>query len=418
MKSLQMSLMVVVFAILLAPVALAQQYQILRAEYGADSRWVDVTQRLKSIASSNTSFRMGNSTFGVDPAPGVVKMLRITARSLQGGGNRTFEYREGSTVDGAQFSGWNGGNWGDGNSGNWGGGNGGNVGWGEYRILRAEYGADNRWADVTQQLRRIASSDATFRMGNSTFGIDPAPGVVKTLRIVARSPGERDRTFEYREGSTVDGAQFSGWNGGNWGDGNGGNWGGGNGGNGGNVGWGEYRILRAEYGADNRWADVTQQLRRIASSDATFRMGNSTFGIDPAPGVIKTLRIMARRPGERNRTFEYREGSTVDGAQFSGWNRGDWGYGDGDRDNSNYNNRGDLRIIQASYGAGNRNVDVTRQLQGLADRGSLRISISNDSMGVGDPAPGIRKELRVVYQYRGRQQRATVRENDTLNIPD
>jgi hypothetical protein len=39
-------------------------------------------------------------------------------------------------------------------------------------------------------------------------------------------------------------------------------------------------------------------------------------------------------------------------------------------------------------------------------------------MGVGDPAPGIRKELRVVYQYRGRQQRATVRENDTLNIPD
>jgi hypothetical protein len=379
---------------------------------------VDVTQRLKSIASSNTSFRMGNSTFGVDPAPGVVKMLRITARSLQGGGNRTFEYREGSTVDGAQFSGWNGGNWGDGNSGNWGGGNGGNVGWGEYRILRAEYGADNRWADVTQQLRRIASSDATFRMGNSTFGIDPAPGVVKTLRIVARRPGERDRTFEYREGSTVDGAQFSGWNGGNWGDGNGGNWGGGNGGNGGNVGWGEYRILRAEYGADNRWADVTQQLRRIASSDATFRMGNSTFGIDPAPGVIKTLRIMARRPGERNRTFEYREGSTVDGAQFSGWNRGDWGYGDGDRDNSNYNNRGDLRIIQASYGAGNRNVDVTRQLQGLADRGSLRISISNDSMGVGDPAPGIRKELRVVYQYRGRQQRATVRENDTLNIPD
>jgi hypothetical protein len=321
MKSLQMSLMGVVFAILLAPVALAQQYQILRAEYGADSRWVDVTQRLKSIASSNTSFRMGNSTFGVDPAPGVVKMLRITARSLQGGGNRTFEYREGSTVDGAQFSGWNGGNWGDGNSGNWGGGNGGNVGWGEYRILRAEYGADNRWADVTQQLRRIASSDATFRMGNSTFGIDPAPGVVKTLRIVARRPGERDRTFEYREGSTVDGAQFSGWNGGNWGDGNGGNWGGGNGGNGGNVGWGEYRILRAEYGADNRWADVTQQLRRIASSDATFRMGNSTFGIDPAPGVIKTLRIMARRPGERNRTFEYREGSTVDGAQFSGWSR-------------------------------------------------------------------------------------------------
>jgi hypothetical protein len=39
-------------------------------------------------------------------------------------------------------------------------------------------------------------------------------------------------------------------------------------------------------------------------------------------------------------------------------------------------------------------------------------------MGVGDPAPGIRKELSVVYEYRGRQRRATVRENDMLHISD
>jgi hypothetical protein len=409
MRSLRMSLMVALFAILLSTVALAQQYQIVRAEYGADSRWVDVTQQLKRIASSNATFRMGNSTFGVDPAPGVVKTLRILARSPQMGGTRTFEYREGSTVDGSLFAGWNGGDWG-------GGGGGGNVGWGEYRIIRAEYGADNRWVDVTQQLRRIASTDATFRMGNSTFGIDPAPGVVKTLRIIASRPGERERTFEDREASTVDGAQFSGWGGGNWGGG-GGNWGGGGGG----VGWGEYRIIRAEYGADNRWADVTQQLRRIASTDATFRMGNSTFGIDPAPGVVKTLRILARRPGERDRTFEYREGSTVDGAQFSGWGGGNWGYGDGNNNNynNNYdNNRGDVRIIQARYGLGNRSVDVTRQLQSLVDSRGLNISVDNDSMGVGDPAPGIRKELSVVYEYRGRQRRATVRENDMLHISD
>jgi hypothetical protein len=292
-------------------------------------------------------------------------------------------------------------------------------GWGEYRIIRAEYGAYTLCEVVTQQIRLICSTYATFRMGNSTFGIDPAPGVVKTLRIIASRPGERERTFEYREGSTVDGAQFSGWGGGNWGGGggNGGNWGGGGGG----AGWGEYRIIRAEYGADNRWADVTQQLRRIASTDATFRMGNSTFGIDPAPGVVKTLRILARRPGERDRTFEYREGSTVDGAQFSGWGGGNWGYGDGNNNNynNNYdNNRGDVRIIQARYGLGNRSVDVTRQLQSLVDSRGLNISVDNDSMGVGDPAPGIRKELSVVYEYRGRQRRATVRENDMLHISD
>ena len=399
MKFLRNSLIVVFFAVLYSSAAAAQQYQILRAEYGADNRWVDVTQQLKRIASSNSSFRMGNSTFGVDPAPGVVKTLRILARSSSGGGNRTFEYREGSTVDGSQFSGWSGGDWG-------GGGDNG-YGRGDYRIIRAEYGADNRWADVTQQLRRIASTDATFRMGNSTFGIDPAPGVVKTLRILARRPGERDRTFEYREGSTVDGAQFAGWSGGDWGGG-GDNWYPG--------GRGEYRIIRAEYGADNRWADVTQQLRRIASTDETFRMGNSTFGIDPAPGVVKTLRILARRPGEGNRTFEYREGSTVDGAQFTGWRGGDWGHGDWGGGNDN--DRGDLRIIQAYYGIGNQNVDVTRRLQSQINSGILSMIVNNDSMGVGDPVPGVRKEVTVVYQYRGRERRVTVRENDTLNIPE
>jgi hypothetical protein len=54
-------------------------------------------------------------------------------------------------------------------------------------------------------------------MGNSTFGIDPDPGEVKTLRIYTRGPDGRDRMFEYREGSTVDGSQFRGWGEGNWG---------------------------------------------------------------------------------------------------------------------------------------------------------------------------------------------------------
>lgn len=77
-------LIVSLFAVFAASAAFAQQYQIIRAEYGADTRWVDVTQKLKQIASSDSSFRMGNSTFGVDPAPGVVKTLRILARSTSG----------------------------------------------------------------------------------------------------------------------------------------------------------------------------------------------------------------------------------------------------------------------------------------------------------------------------------------------
>jgi hypothetical protein len=88
---------------------------------------------------------------------------------------------------------------------------------------------------------------------------------------------------------------------------------------------GAYLILNAQYGTPEHHVDVTNQLKQIARQDRLFRMGNSTFGIDPDHGRIKFLRIYARGPDGQERMFEYREGSTVDGAQFRGWGRGDWG---------------------------------------------------------------------------------------------
>jgi hypothetical protein len=210
-KTLQLSIALTVFAIVSAVGAAAQQYEILRADYGHGNQRVDVTQRLREIARSDTRFRMGNSTFGVDPAPGRKKTLRIIARGAYGK-TRTFEYQEGSTVDGAQFSGWSGGNWGGG------GGSPGNGDSGDFLILSARYGTPRNNIDVTQRLRELARADRTFRMGNSTFGTDPDPGQVKTLRIYARGPNGRERMFEYREGSVVDGSQFRGWGRGDWGN--------------------------------------------------------------------------------------------------------------------------------------------------------------------------------------------------------
>jgi len=201
---------------------------------------------------------------------------------------------------------------------------------GQYQILGARYGTASRNVDVTQRLRELASEDRSFRMGNSTFGVDPDPGHVKTLRIYARGHHGHTRTFEYREGSTVDGSLFTGWSGGNWG---GGDWHGEwnseerewNGSNGDNGDSGQYHILGARYGTSRRNVDVTQRLKELASQDRSFRMGNSTFGVDPDPGHVKTLRIYARGRDEGNRTFEYREGSVVDGSMFAGWGSGNWG---------------------------------------------------------------------------------------------
>jgi hypothetical protein len=222
------------------------------------------------------------------------------------------------------FRSWRRGDWGNGGwSGNWNGeGNGGDAG--QFVILSAQYGSERAHVDVTERLKELARADLQFRMGNRTFGVDPDPGVVKTLRIYARGPNGREQMFEYREGSVVDGAQFRGWGRGDWGAGGwSGNWNGG--GNGGDAGL--FVILSAQYGTERRHVDVTERLKELARADQQFRMGNRSFGVDPDPGVMKTLRIYARGPNGRERMFEYREGSVVDGAQFRSWGRGDWGNG-------------------------------------------------------------------------------------------
>lgn len=84
-------------------------------------------------------------------------------------------------------------------------------------------------------------------------------------------------------------------------------------------------ILSAVYGTRRRHVDVTDRLKDLARTDRTFMMGNGTFGTDPAPGRVKALRIYARGPNGQERMFEFREGTLVDGSQFRGWGRGDWG---------------------------------------------------------------------------------------------
>src|ERR1700750_3120478 len=68
---------------------------------------------------------------------------------------------------------------------------------GQYVIISAQYGTAAHHVDVTAKLKEIARRDRTVRMGNSTFGVDPDPGHVKTLRIYARGPRGEERMFEY-----------------------------------------------------------------------------------------------------------------------------------------------------------------------------------------------------------------------------
>jgi hypothetical protein len=291
---------------------------------------------------------------------------------------------------------------------------------GQWQILEARYGTAERNIDVTQALRNLAQKDSSFHITNKTFGNDPDPGVVKTLRIYARGPGGATRTFEYLENDIVEGTTFTGWSGGNWGQGG---W---------NEGWGsqghdshgdrgEWQILEARYGTARRNIDVTQTLRNLAQKDSSFHVTNKTLGNDPDPGVVKTLRIYARGPGGATRTFEYGEDQVVMGTMFTGWSSGSWGQGGWNSGWGHDSGSGappdGVTIVSAQYGEGPDRRDVTYRLRTMVRNGRISIRVNNDTMG-SDPAPGRPKILWVTYHAGGRgQQQTKVYENTQLTLP-
>jgi cell fate (sporulation/competence/biofilm development) regulator YlbF (YheA/YmcA/DUF963 family) len=297
---------------------------------------------------------------------------------------------------------------------------------GEYVILSAQYGTDQNHVDVTNRLKELARSDRSFVMGNNTFGVDPDYGRVKVLRIYARGPEGRERMFEFREGSVVDGSQFRGWGRGDWGNG----------------GWsgrwelasdndrdrdrdeGQFVILSAQYGTNERHVDVTQRLRELARHDRTFVMGNTTFGVDPDYGRVKVLRIYARGPHGHERMFEFREGSVVDGSMFRGWGGGDWGRGgwsgrweggaDYDRDDARGRDEGQFVILSAQYGTRRHHIDVTDRLKDIA-RSDRTFVMNNNTFGT-DPDYGRPKALRIYAQGPdGRERMFEFRENSLVD---
>ena len=302
---------------------------------------------------------------------------------------------------------------------------------GSYQILGARYGTLESNVDVTDRLRQLARSDRSFRVTNEVFGADPDRGRTKALRIYARGRDGGTRTFEYREGATVDGSQFIGWQRGSWGQG------------GRNQGWqgndgrynrgrddGELSILQAIYGTPERHVDVTQRLRELARNDRAIQLTNSTFGVDPHPYRTKTLRIYVRDRDGQTQLLEFAEGKTIDGARFSGWAGGNWG-----RDGWNggwlgvvnpggypqgggyyRDQRNALEVLNAVYGAEGRMVDVTGALRSIVRDDRLEVRVTNDLCRC-DPAPRVTKTLWVTYSVGGRQQQASVREGDDLVLP-
>lgn len=289
---------------------------------------------------------------------------------------------------------------------------------GEFVILHARYGTERGSVDVTGRLRELARQDRRIRLTNDLFGVDPDPGHQKTLRIFARDRGGHERQFDYRERDWVEGGQFVGWRRGNWGESDwSGGWQGQDGRRGGGRDDGEFVIQYATYGASGRDVDVTDRLRELARRDQRVRLTNDLFGVDPYPGQTKILRIFARDRSGQERILEYREYGTIDGHQFIGWGRGDWGHGGrGGRDDYGPA-RGRLVIERASYGGEGRWVDVTQAVRAQVRGERFEAEVRNELFGF-DPLPGQRKVLAVTYRWGYEPARTVrVRERDVIRVP-
>ena len=347
--------------------------RITRASYGARGRALDVTDLLNSrIAGDRLSLPINNDTMGGDPAQDTRKTLTVwyslggsdLQTSVDEGGILNLPPRSESS-GGEPFSG--------------------ELSRAEppraersLQILRADYGAENRFADVTALLSsRVRDGQLSLPVNNDTMGGDPADEHRKTLSVWYVEDG-RPANVVVSEGSYLNLPAENGYFSGN------------------------LRIMRAQYGADFRYVDVTDRLNALIQGDQLrLRVNNNSMGGDPATDRRKRLTVVYIFDGQEFRT-RVNEKDVLNLP------------GDGNR-------RDDfaaepLRILHATYGFGNQRVDVTARVGALVNGNQLQFQVSNASLG-GDPAVGQHKWLKVIYLWHGIRYETSAPEHGTLAIP-
>ncbi|HVA18077.1 MAG TPA: DUF3395 domain-containing protein [Candidatus Dormibacteraeota bacterium] len=347
--------------------------RITRASYGSGGRALDVTDLLNSrIEGDRLSLPINNNTMGGDPAYETRKTLTVWY-SYDGSDLRT-SVDEGGTLNIAP---------------------GGESSRGEsfrnespriesprdersLQILRADYGADNRFADVTSLLSsRIRDGRLSLPVNNDTMGGDPADEHRKTLSVWYLEDG-RPANVVVNEGGYLnlpaERDQFS----------------------------GNLRIMRAQYGADFRYVDVTDRLNALIQGDQLrLRVNNDSMGGDPATDRHKELTVVYIFNGQQFRTrVNEKDVLNIPGAN----------------DRAADFSAEPLRILRATYGFGDQRVDVTARVGAMVNGDHLQFQVSNASLG-GDPAIGQHKRLRVVYLWHGIRYETSAPEHGTLAIP-
>jgi len=176
---------------LIAGSAMAQGGELVRAEWGVPGNRVDVTSRVRTFVHDGVlQLEVTRFNLGVDPAPHQNKDLIIRVRRWDGKVEE-YKYPERSTCslelippdrgEAREHHDWDRDHDRDYDRHEHG-----------LRILRADYGVEGQFVDVTDTLRsRVGEGRLSVRVDNYPLGVDPAPGVHKYLRVDYVFRGER-----------------------------------------------------------------------------------------------------------------------------------------------------------------------------------------------------------------------------------
>src|SRR5437879_2045719 len=177
-----------VCTLLLTASAMAQGGELVRAEWGVQGSRVDVTARVRTFIHGGVlQLEVTRFNLGIDPAPHQNKDLIIRIRHWDGDA-KDYSYPERSTVN-LELDPENGP--GPRESRERRDGDDDSRGYDRHearyerherglRILRAYYGAEGQFVNVTENLRgRVDNDQLYLRIDNYTMGTDPLPGAHK-----------------------------------------------------------------------------------------------------------------------------------------------------------------------------------------------------------------------------------------------
>lgn len=199
-------------------------------------------------------------------------------------------------------------------------------------------------------------------------------------------------------------------------------------------------FVGADWGTPAHKVDVTSRVRTFIH-DGVLQLEVTRFnlGIDPAPHENKVLIIRLRERDGDIKSYSYPERSVARLELHPEWRerheeqerhddaerREDYRerHDDVERredyrerhDDGERHERG-LQILRAEYGVEGQFANVTEALRSRIDDGRLILFVNNYTMGV-DPAPGVHKQLRVLYLQDGERRHAEVDEKTELRLP-